>query len=191
MNPEEELPVQEEQPELEPPLYTCETVLNVQAQQEASEALTPKYMKYIVYVCLGLFAVMFALLLWSYLADRQTTNLVLALLVLAVGVYLGYRQLTAPKKLMQQWEESMRKNYGTDALHLLTEFYRFSVAQTLKENNDVLVDSYTDLLALRETEHLFLLKKGRGNWYFLAKDGLKNCSADEFRTFISERIGGK
>ncbi|MGM9599465.1 MAG: YcxB family protein [Faecousia sp.] len=191
MNPEEVSAEEEQSAAPNPPIYTCQTLLNVQTQQEASQALTPKYMKYVVFVCFGLCIVMFGLLLWAYLVGGAVINLVLALLVLAVGAYLAYSHFNTPKKMLVQWEENMKKNFGTSELHLTTEFYKFSIAQTLNENDELTVDNYADLQALVETKHLFLLKKGRGTWYFVAKDGLQNCSADEFRSFISERIGGK
>lgn len=182
--------LEEEQPAA-PPIYTCETVLNVEIQEEASLALAPKYMKYVNYLCYGLCAVMLGFLLWSYFAVGGTGNLLLAALVLAVLAFLIYSHITGPKKMLRQWQDNMIRTYGTDELHLTTEFYKYSVAQTLRENNDILVDSYTDLLSFTETENLFLLKKGKGRYFFVAKNGLKKTTADEFRTFISERIGGK
>lgn len=191
MNPEEVSAEEEQSAAPNPPIYTCQTLLNVQTQQEASRAVSPKYLKYVNYVCFVLCIVMFALLLWAYLVGGAVINLVLALLVLAVGAYLAYSHFNTPKKMLVQWEENMKKNFGTSELHLTTEFYKFSIAQTLNENDELTVDNYADLQALVETKHLFLLKKSRGSWYFVAKNGLQNCSADEFRSFISERIGGK
>lgn len=193
MNPEEEVSVEEEaeNPQPIPPIYTCRTVLDVQMQKEATEAAKPKYSKYLNYICFALCAVMFGMLLWAYIGGRQPLNLILALLVLAVGFYLVYSQFAMPKKMLVQWEENLRRNFGTNALHMTTEFYKYSIAQTVDETDDILVDNYSALRAVVETEHLFLLKKGSSSWYFLSKDGLQNCSADEFRSFISEQIGGK
>lgn len=190
MNPEEEVSVEEEVQPI-PPIYSCRTVLNLQMQKEATEAAAPKYSKIINYVCLALCGLMFGLLLWAYIGGRAPLNLILAVLVFGVGIYLVYSQFVLPNKLLTQWEENLRRDFRTDALHLTTEFYKFSIAQTLEENGDVLVDNYSDLREMVETEHMFLLKKRRGSWYFLSKEGLQNCSVDEFRTFISEQIGGK
>ena len=49
---------------------------------------------------------------------------------------------------------------------------------------------YSTITELRETEHLFLLHCGRQQWYFVNKAGFQKGTPDEFRTFISERIGG-
>ena len=54
MNPEEVSAEEEQSAAPNPPIYTCQTLLNVQTQQEASQALTPKYMKCVVFVCFGL-----------------------------------------------------------------------------------------------------------------------------------------
>lgn len=182
--------LQEQSAAPNPPIFSCRTLLNAQTQQEAAQALAPRYLKFVNYTCFGLCVVMFGLLLWSFFAQGNTFNLVLAVVVLLVAAYQLYSHFRLPQKMLTQWEENMRKKFGTDALHLTTEFYKFSIAQTLDENNDVLVDNYSDLLALVETEHLFLLKKNRSFFYLLAKDGFQNCSAEEFRSFISERIGG-
>ena len=64
------------------------------------------------------------------------------------------------------------------------------VAQTLQENGEVLDAGYSTITELRETEHLFLLHCGRQQWYFVNKAGFTKGTPDEFRTFISERIGG-
>ena len=41
---------------------------------------------------------------------------------------------------------------------------------------------------LRESEHLFLLRRSQQQRFFIAKDGFTAGTADEFRKFISERI---
>ena len=60
----------------------------------------------------------------------------------------------------------------------------------LQENGEVLDAGYSTITELRETEHLFLLHCGRQQWYFVNKAGFTKGTPDEFRAFISERIGG-
>ena len=61
---------------------------------------------------------------------------------------------------------------------------------SLQENGEVLDAGYSTITELRETEHLFLLHCGRQQWYFVNKAGFTKGTPDEFRAFISERIGG-
>ena len=53
-----------------------------------------------------------------------------------------------------------------------------------------LMSTSSSLAYLRETEHLFLLHCVRQQWYFVNKVGFTKGTPDEFRAFISERIGG-
>ncbi len=173
-----------------PPLYTARTVLNAQTQQEASQALAPKYTKFVSYSALAICVVILGVLIWQYLETKSQQNLLLsAVLVLLIG-YMVYSHLTMPKRLIRRWEEGMRQNYGTAELHLTTEFFTFNLAQTLEENQDIVVESYSDLSGLRETEHLFLLRRNASTWFFVAKSGLEGCTEEEFRSFISGRMGG-
>ena len=43
---------------------------------------------------------------------------------------------------------------------------------------------------MKETEHLFLLRHSAQQWFFVEKTGFTVGTADEFRIFITERIGG-
>ena len=97
-----------------------------------------------------------------------------------------------PKKAMQNWEMSIRQRYGSSALHLTTEFYELSLAQTLEEDEEQFtVEGYSSIFELKETENLFLLRHGRDQYYFISKKGFTTGTAEEFRTFIQKRIGGK
>ena len=83
-------------------------------------------------------------------------------------------------------------NWSSDVCSsdLHTDFYDLTLAQTLQENGEVLDAGYSTITELRETEHLFLLHCGRQQWYFVNKAGFTKGTPDEFRAFISERIGG-
>ena len=90
----------------------------------------------------------------------------------------------------RSWQQNIQSKYGSNALHLHTDFYDLTLAQTLQENGEVLDAGYSTITELRETEHLFLLHCGRQQWYFVNKAGFTKGTPDEFRAFISERIGG-
>lgn len=95
-----------------------------------------------------------------------------------------------PRTALRRWQQNIQSKYGSNALHLHTDFYDLTLAQTLQENGEVLDAGYSTITELRETEHLFLLHCGRQQWYFVNKAGFTKGTPDEFRTFISERIGG-
>lgn len=182
---------QKNQPEeTVPPVFTAKTILNAAAQQEASKALTTKFTRFVGYSSFGICAVLLGLLIWQYVETKSQQNLLLGGLVLLFLAYMIYNRLTGNKKYLRRWEETMVKNYGTGELHLTTEFYKLNLAQTLEENQEMVVESYSDLKAFRETEHLFLLQRNPSTWFFVAKDGLEGCTEEEFRSFITEHMGG-
>ena len=115
---------------------------------------------------------------------------VLALLLVLVVGYALFNQLRGPRTALRRWQQNIQSKYGSNALHLHTDFYDLTLAQTLQENGEVLDAGYSTITELRETEHLFLLHCGRQQWYFVNKAGFTKGTPDEFRTFISERIGG-
>ena len=115
---------------------------------------------------------------------------VLALLLVLVVGYALFNQLRGPRTALRRWQQNIQTKYGSNALHLHTDFYDLTLAQTLQENGEVLDAGYSTITELRETEHLFLLHCGRQQWYFVNKAGFTKGTPDEFRTFISERIGG-
>lgn len=181
----------EEAPALDPPKFSANTVINAAVQQEASETVASKNAKYVSYGCIALVVVAFGLLIWQYVVNRTTMGLMMVLLCALVIVYLVYSQVTMPKKALARWEASIERSFGSKELHLTTEFYEYSLAQSVKEDGSVNVQGYSDLSEIRESEHLFLLRRSKQQWFFVAKDGFTVGSAEDFRTFITERIEGK
>ena len=181
----------EEAPALNPPKFSANTVINAAVQQEASETVASKNAKYVSYGCIALVVVAFGLLIWQYVVNRTTMGLMMILLCALVIVYLVYSQVTMPKKALARWEASIERSFGSKELHLTTEFYEYSLAQSVKEDGSVNVQGYSDLIEIRESEHLFLLRRSKQQWFFVAKDGFTVGSAEDFRTFITERIEGK
>lgn len=179
---------EEEVPALDPPLFSVNTVIDAKIQQEASEAVAAKSAKYVSYGCLALVILAFGFLVYQYIVARSTSSLVLMIGAGLVVAYLIYSQITMPKKALERWEASIRRSFGASELHVTTEFYPLSLAQTVKEDGSVNVQGYSELSDLRESEHLFLLRRTQQQWFFVAKDGFTAGTADEFRKFISERI---
>ena len=179
---------EEEVPALDPPLFSVNTVIDAKIQQEASETVAAKSAKYVSYACLGLVILAFGFLVYQYIMVRSTSSLVLMIGAGLVVAYLIYSQITMPKKALERWEASIRRSFGASELHVTTEFYPLSLAQTVKEDGSVNVQGYSELSDLRESEHLFLLRRSQQQWFFIAKDGFTAGTADEFRKFISERI---
>ncbi len=182
---------EEEVPALDPPKFSANTVINAAIQQEASETVASKNAKFVSYGCIALVVVALGLLIWQYVVNRTTMGLMMVLLCVLVIVYLIYSQITMPKKALERWEASILKSFGSKELHLTTEFYEYSLAQSVKEDDSVNVQGYSDLSELRESEHLFLLRRSKQQWFFVAKDGFTIGSAEDFRKFITERLEGK
>ena len=175
---------------LEQPLFAANTVLNAERQLEASKAVSPKLPQ-----LLSIFLIVFAVgalgvLLWLYFAGGDQNNLFMAIVVVALIGYMVYSRLAMPKKAMLRWEEKLLNNYGSTELHLLTEFYDKALAQTLLEDGDLTTEGYSAVTEMKETEHLFLLRHSAQQWFFVEKTGFTVGNADEFRAFITERIGG-
>ena len=179
---------EEKVPALDPPLFSVNTVIDAKIQQEASETVAAKSAKYVSYACLGLVILAFGFLVYQYIMARSTSSLVLMVGAGLVVAYLIYSQITMPKKALERWEASIRRSFGASELHVTTKFYPLSLAQTVKEDGSVNVQGYSELSDLRESEHLFLLRRSQQQWFFIAKDGFTAGTADEFRKFISERI---
>lgn len=186
-----EIEEEEEVPALDPPKFSANTVINAAVQQEASEAVASKSAKFVSYGCLALVVLSLGLLIWQYVVTKSTMNLMMVLLCVLVIVYLVYSQITMPKKALARWEASIVKSFGSKELHLTTEFYEYSLAQSVKEDGSVNVQGYSDIIELRESEHLFLLRRSKQQWFFVAKDGFTVGSAEAFRSFITERLEGK
>ena len=180
----------EEVTELEAPKFAAITVLNAERQLEASKAISPKVAQMLSYFLIVFAAAAFGVLLWLYFSTKDSKNLIMAGLVVLMIGYMVYTRLAMPKKALLRWEEKLLNNYGVRELHLCTEFYDMALAQTLQEDGDLTTEGYSEITELKETEHLFLLRHNSQQWYFVEKSGFTVGTPDEFRTFITERIGG-
>ena len=180
--------------ELEPitkPKFVVQTTLNADMQIEATKAIQPKSVIVFGYVCMGLCAAMFLALVVMYFVTGGGANLFYAALMLLTLAYLLYSKFVAPKKQRARWESNIRRAFGTNELHLTTEFYELSLVQTLQEDEENIVDAgYSELREMKESETLFLVRCANRQWFFLSKKGFRTGSVDAFRDFINERIGG-
>lgn len=182
----------EKAPELEPPKFTVKTVLNADAQLEATNAVQSTAAKIVSYACIGLCGAMLVAMIVLYFVNGDSKNLLMAALLALTVAFLLYSKFTMPKKSMARWEDNLRQNYGTTELHLTTEFYDLSLIQSVEEDEENLVDAgYSQVFDLKETENLLLLATGKRQWFFLSKEGISGGSVEEFKTFITERMGGK
>lgn len=181
-------PEETEETSLEPPCFSVNTVIDADLQMEASKALARKSTKIVSYVCFALVVASLGVLLWQYFMTKESINLIMSGLVVLALVYLCYSYFSLPKRALRRWEESVLRAYGSRELHLCTEFYRHSLVQTMRENDSVVVQGYSELSELRETEHLFLLRHSKQQWFFIGKEGFTAGTAEEFRKFIAERI---
>ena len=177
---------------MDEPLFVCETVIDVKTQGEASKAASGKsalIMSLVTYItCL---AMVVYLVVDSILNDCWDKNGLMLVLAVGVMVYAFFSRKNAPKKALLRWEAAIRRKFGTPALHITTEFYELSLAQTLQEDEEqFLGDGYSSILELKETENLFLLRHSKNQYYFVSKAGFTKGTAEEFRKFIQEKIGG-
>ena len=134
-------------------------------------------------------AVLLGISLWQYFTTFATDRLVMAGVLVLVIAFLIYSRLTAPKKALKRWESGMRRSYGTDALHLTTEFFDHSLAQSVEECDDLIVEGYSKISELRETEHLLLLRCSARQWFFVDKSGFTVGDAEQCKDFLRDRIG--
>jgi len=184
---------QEEVIEQDHPVFVCDTVLDVYAQLEAAKAAVGKRNRgFNIAMYMGFALMAGYLILDSALNQRWQANAFSFVLVGAIMVFLLVSRFSSPKKAMAHWEEAMIKKYGSPALHINTEFYELSLAQSLREDEEQFVcDGYSSVKELVETENLFLLRHGKNQYYFVAKNGFRVGTADQFRSFIEQRIGGE
>lgn len=174
---------------LDPPRFVVKTNLNAAVQMEASKALAPKYANVTSLAGIGLLVVLLVFTIVQYFTLQSNDRLFMAALLIAVIAFLLYSRYSAPKRALKRWEANMRRSFGTDAMHLTTEFFEHSLAQTAQETNDLIVEGYSKIYTMRETEHLLLLRCSAQSWFFLEKDGLVDGDLDELKDFIRERIG--
>lgn len=174
--------------EVPKPFFTVKTVLNAAMEQEASMALIPKFSRYFTYGCFVISALLTIGMFWSYFYDHQKQSLFLGFIMLFILAVLIYNHRVTPKKMIRRWEANMKRTYGTVELHLITEFYEHSLAQSVEETEDVTVTGYSELGAIRDTEHLLLLRRSRNHWFFLAKDGVQNDSIENLCAFVKKKM---
>ncbi len=151
--------------------FSVDTTIDADIQYEASKSLMPRYVQLLTWVCFGLSVVLLGIMVWQYIMTKNTMHLVLALLLVLVVGYALFNQLRGPRTALRRWQQNIQSKYGSNALHLHTDFYDLTLAQTLQENGEVLDAGYSTITELRETEHLFLLHCGRQQWYFVNKAG--------------------
>ncbi len=174
------------------PIFVCNTTIDVNTQLEASKAAMGKSSRItdlIMYLICA--AMVVYLVVDSILNSRWQQNALTFVLVAAI-VFILISRKSAPKKAMVRWEEAIIKRYGSPALHVTTEFYELSLAQSLREDEEQFIcEGYSSVKEIVETENLFLLRHGKNQYYFVAKNGFTMGTADQFRSFIEQRIGGK
>lgn len=174
---------------LEAARFTAKTTLNAAVQLEASKALAPKAGIVASFVGIGLMVAMLGITLWQYFTEFSRDRLLMAGILVLMIAFLTYSRLAAPKKALRRWEAGMLRSYGTDALHLTTEFFEHSLAQSVEECDDLIVEGYSKISELRETEHLLLLRCSLRQWFFIDKTGFTTGDAESFKAFIRDRIG--
>lgn len=183
----------EEEAELPDVLFRVETILDAESQKEASETVRGKLMDVVTWVFIGVCVVLLGVFLWQFLtAESKDYSQIFLMVVLAFAVGMSlYNKFYGQKKAIRRWEEDMGKRFGAPALHLTTEFFERSLCQSVRETEDAQVEGYSAIVRMKESENLFLLNCGRQQWFFVSKKGFTKGTAQEFRAFISEKIGGK
>ncbi len=175
------------------PVFVCNTVIDVDAQLEASKAAmgkTGRITDLILYLISA--AMVIYLAIDSIRNSRWQQNAFTFILIGAVLVFILISRKSTPKKAMARWEEAIIKKYGSPALHINTEFYELSLAQSLREDEEQFICAgYSTIIEIVETENLFLLRHGKNQYYFVSKKGFTLGTADQFRSFMMQRIGGK
>ncbi len=175
------------------PIFVCNTAIDVEAQLDASNVAMGKssrIMDLVVYITCA--AIVGYLVIDSIRNNHWQQNTFTFILIAALLIFILVLRKSAPKKAMARWEEAIIKRYGSPALHVTTEFYELSLAQTLLEDEEQFIcDGYSSIKEIIETEKLFLLRHGKNQYYFVAKNGFTMGTADEFRSFIEQRMGGK
>lgn len=173
-------------------LFSARTVLDGDSQLEATQATTGKSAAIVSYVIMGLCAAMMVALIVAFFTSHNSSNLLMAGLLLICVAFVIYNMKIAPKKAVQRWENDMIRMVGEPRVHLLTEFYDLSMIQTVEESPDNMVDAgYSELRILKESEHLLLLKASGRQWFMIDKEGFTKGDAESFRKFIKEHMEAK
>lgn len=175
------------------PLFVCNTVVDIHSQEEATGIAMKQKLKTANLVVYGLCLLMAVYLVIDTIRTGDLIkNLILLVLTAALLIYILISRKTAPKKALLKWEMAIRRKYGSNGLHLTTEFYERTLAQTLLEDEEQFTcEGYSSILEIKESENLFLLRHGREQYYFVSKTGFTKGDPKKFREFIEQRIGGK
>ncbi len=190
---EEVLDQQEETESQDKPVFVCHTCLDVDAHLEASKAALGKGSWVFNLITYLIFAGVAGYMVFDSIQNhRWQANAIYFVVIVALFVFLMITRKNAPKKAMARWEEAIIQRYGSPALHLTTEFYELSLAQSLREDEEQFICAgYSSVKEIVETEKLFLLRHGKNQFYFVAKDGFTRGTAEEFRSFITRKMGGQ
>lgn len=189
---EEEMEEEEAAEPLPEVLFRVKTVLDMKAQAEATKAVRGKLIELITWIFVAICGAFAVVMFWQYFTaeEPQKSNLIFGGLMLLAVLFSIYNKLFGSKRALKKWESSLQQKFGTSALHLTTEFYPRSLSQTVEETENVMVEGYSVVTNMKESESLFLLYVGARQWYFISKTGFEVGDADSFRKFISEKIGG-
>ncbi|MBQ4565163.1 MAG: YcxB family protein [Oscillospiraceae bacterium] len=189
---EEEMEEEEVAEPLPEVLFRVKTVLDMKAQAEATKAVRGKLIELITWIFVAICGAFAVVMFWQYFTAEEPpkSNLIFGGLMLLAVLFSIYNKIFGSKRALKKWESSLQQKFGTSALHLTTEFYPRSLSQTVEETENVMVEGYSVVTNMKESESLFLLYVGARQWYFISKTGFEVGNADSFRKFISEKIGG-
>lgn len=187
MKQEETLEIQQDEP-----LFVVETTIDASIQSEASAAVGGKKSKILGWVMIGLsFAAVAYILVECILHQTWKQNAFGLIALTAMLAYSIYSRKALPKKAIKRWEDNLIQRFGSPALHLTTEFYPLSLAQTMHEDDSYVDEGYSSVSEMLESENLFLLRYRKQQYFFVNKKGFTKGTPEEFRSFIEARIGGK
>lgn len=189
---EEEIEEEEAAEPLPEVLFRVKTVLDLKAQAEATKAVRGKLIELITWIFVAICGAFAVVMFWQYFTAEEPpkSNLIFGGLMLLAVLFSIYNKIFGSKRALKKWESSLQQKFGTSALHLTAEFYPRSLSQTVEETENVMVEGYSVVTNMKESESLFLLYVGARQWYFISKTGFEVGDADSFRKFISEKIGG-
>lgn len=111
------------------PKFSVDTTIDADIQYEASKSLMPRYVQLLTWVCFGLSVVLLGIMVWQYVMTKNTMHLVLALLLVLVVGYALFNQLRGPRTALRRWQQNIQTKYGSNALHLHTDFYDLTLAR--------------------------------------------------------------
>ena len=102
------------------------------------------------------------------------------LLVLGAGAGFAYYRLYSTAQDAEQMQRTIFEQY--EAMLQNAE----QTTLTVTENGETVERGYSSLGELRQTEHLILLRSGKQQWFFLARDGIEGGTEAEFLAFLRQ-----